>query len=168
MKKIMFFLLLMSLLSACTPSTMETLVPLPNQTPPPESEAKLDIINFFVYLNHGKYDQAAALYGGSYEVPQGWNPDLDPDDKTGLLQRGCEQNGLQCMQLYSYELVDQSSTDLFVFNVTFRNPDGSQFVLGPCCGADETVMPPVREFQIRVQCSEEYPCKILDLPPYVP
>lgn len=167
-----FFFLLILTLTGCQNEMQETtpdaLVPLPDQTPPVTAQSHMDIINFFVYLNHGKYEEAVKLYGGEYETLIYFNPDLDPEDKVGLLKRGCEQNGLQCLQLYSADLIARPSETEFVYTVTYRSSDGSQFVLGPCCGADETQMPPTKEFAVRVICGEQYPCQILDLPPYVP
>jgi len=37
--------------------------------------------------------------------------------------------------------------DSYVFQVKFNNPDGSLFILGPCCGASETGMPPVSQLK---------------------
>ncbi|MDO9086058.1 MAG: hypothetical protein Q7U53_07625 [Anaerolineaceae bacterium] len=164
--KIIIFLTLI-LLSACNPIP-EPIVPLPNQTPPINAQAKLELINFFVYLNHGKYEDAAFLYGGPYEVLEGYNPDIDPMNKAALLQSGCEINGLMCLQLYSASLIQQSSENEFVFQVSYRNTDGTEFTLGPCCGATEEEMPPIRLFEIRVSCSDNNSCQVLDLPPYVP
>ncbi len=159
------FLLLF--LVACQP-TPEPIVPLPNHTPPVEIQAKLDMINFFVYLNHAKYEQAVGLYGGSYEILEGYNPDIDPASKSELLKAGCEFNGLTCLQLYQADLSERPSNNEFVFTVSFRNPDGSIFELGPCCGATIEEMPPVSQFEIHVTCPSENSCLVLDLPPYVP
>lgn len=172
MKRIVLLIFLFLMLTSCQGTNQETTpdtgVPLPDQTPPVTAQSHMDIINFFVYLNHGKYEDAAILYGGNYEELIYFNPDLDPDDKVGLLKRGCEQNGLQCLQLYSADLTGRPSETEFIYTVTYRSPDGSQFVLGPCCGADETQMPPIKEFEVRVVCREQYPCQVLNLPPYVP
>jgi hypothetical protein len=164
--KIVIFLTLI-LLSACNPIS-EPNVPLPNQTPPINAQAKLDLINFFVFLNHGKYEDAAFLYGGPYEVLEGYNPEIDPINKAVLLQSGCEINGLVCLQLFSASLMQQPSENEFVFQVSYRNSDGTEFSMGPCCGATEEEMPPVSQFEIRVICKSKNVCKILDLPPYVP
>lgn len=168
MKAAAIFLIALILLGACQPTEPDSTVPLPGQTAPPESQAKIDLTNFFVYLNHGKFEQAAALYGGSYEELVYFNPDVDTQDKAGLLKNACEVNGFPCLQLYSYDLLEKTVEGVYVFSVSFRNADGSQFVLGPCCGADETQMPPVSAFTVRVRCGETYPCQVLDLPPYVP
>lgn len=172
MKHVFILLLLSFILASCQvpekATQPDSVVPLPDQTPPVTAQSHMDIINFFVYLNHGKYEEAVKLYGGEYETLIYFNPDLDPEDKVGLLKRGCEQNGLQCLQLYSADLTARPSETEFVYTVTYRSSDGSQFVLGPCCGADETQMPPTKEFEVRVTCGEQYTCQILDLPPYVP
>ena len=167
MKTKINFTLFLLFLGACQP-TPEPIVPLPNHTPPVEIQAKLDMINFFVYLNHAEYEQAVNLYGGSYEILEGYNPDIDPASKSELLKAGCEFNGLTCLQLYQANLSDKSSNDEFVFTVSFRNPDGSIFELGPCCGATIEEMPPISQFEIHVKCSSENICQVLDLPPYVP
>ena len=57
---------------------------------------------------------------------------------------------------------------IFTFTVTFRNRDGSTFVLGPCCGADATEMPPVSEFEYHVELTNSGDFRVLDLPVYVP
>jgi hypothetical protein len=53
-------------------------------------------------------------------------------------------------------------------DVEFSLPDGTLFVLGPCCGATETEMPPVSSFAFRVQRQPDGAYAVLDLPPYVP
>jgi len=159
--------LLLLFLVACQP-TPEPIVPLPDQTQPVEIQAKLDMINFFVYLNHAKYEQAVNLYDGSYEILEGYNPDIDPASKSELLKAGCEFNGLTCLQLYQANLSERPSNDEFVFTVSFRNQDGSVFELGPCCGETKEEMPPVSQFEIHVTCPSENSCQVLDLPPYVP
>lgn len=161
----MFFLVI---ILSCCQQKKEPLVPLPIYTPPVEAQSKLDLINFFVLLNHGKYAEATVLYGGSYDLLQGYNPSIDPEDKASLLQSACEMNGFACLQLYEATIIDRVSEKDFVYQVSFRNPDGSIFKVGPCCGATEEEMPPVRLFDIHVICNTSDECKILDLPPYVP
>jgi hypothetical protein len=68
------------------------------------------------------------------------------------------------------EVVSQQplSANVLKFKVHFRNPDGTLFVLGPCCGASETEMPPVSEFECDVARTSSGEFKVLCLPPYVP
>ena len=58
--------------------------------------------------------------------------------------------------------------DSYIFQVEFNNPDGSLFVLGPCCGADETEMPPVSQFEYTVSRKAEGKFVVMNTPPYVP
>ncbi len=133
-----------------------------------ESSAELALINFFTYLNQKNYHQASEVYGGPYDQLVGYNPSLSEADKEGLLQAGCEFNGLMCLSILKSRLVEANSADEHLFEVEFANPDGSLFVLGPCCGASEEEMPPVSTFTVRVRCESDGNCLVLDLPPYVP
>ena len=134
----------------------------------PVVSAEEVLTEFYQLLNDGKYDQAAILYGGSYEMLQGYNPDLDNEDYAGLLKAGCELNGLMCLKVLEVLSSQTSDEDEFIFEIALANPDGSQFVLGPCCGATEEEMPPQSSFVVRVVCQEDVPCLVIDLPPYVP
>ncbi len=150
------------LAAACTP------------IPPPEASqpvittvtARRTLTVFFEAVSTGRYAEAAELYGGSYEILQGWNAGVDPADGAGLLRAGCEINGLQCLPARSITGVAQLETR-FTFDVTFRYRDGGMFVRGPCCGADATQMPPVSVFTYTVVWTDAG-FRVLDLPPYVP
>ena len=133
-----------------------------------EVKAEEALTNFFKRLNDGKYDQAAILYGGSYEMLQGYNPDLEADDYAGLLKAGCEMNGLVCLEVLNILSVKTSSEGVFSFEIELANPDGSLFELGPCCGATEEEMPPQSSFAVEVVCQENGTCLVIDLPPYMP
>lgn len=133
-----------------------------------EVQAEIALTNFYTYLNQEKYDQAADLYGGSYEVLLGYNPKLSKGDKSELLRAACEFNGFMCLEILSAVLIDVNDLDELVFDVQFANPDGSEFVLGPCCGASEEEMPPVSTFPVHVLCEDEESCMVMDLPPYMP
>ena len=150
--------------SGCVPQPE---VPAPASTPLTTEEAHDTLVRYFMLLNAKEYAEAAALYGGDYEILQGWNPDVDPSDHVRLWERACEQNGLQCLLILSSSLMDLQG-DTHIFQVEFSNPDGSLFVLGPCCGADETEMPPVSLFEYRVARNAEGKFLVMDLPPYVP
>jgi len=64
--------------------------------------------------------------------------------------------------------VEKTGEGEYTFTVQFLRDDGEVFVLGPCCGADETEMPPTSEFTVRVAADQRGDFKVLDLPPYVP
>lgn len=124
------------------------------------------LMEFFVELNDGHYTQAVTLYGGSYETLAGMNPDIDPTNLAALWERGCKLNGFQCLAVRMARFKEQDGAT-FVYTVEFRNLDGGVFVQGPCCGASETEMPPVSQFEYRVlKQGERY--LVLDMPVFIP
>jgi hypothetical protein len=117
------------------------------------------------------YERAAELYGGSYEILQTMNPDIDPNDHLTLLRNACESNGFQCLQLREVLSTNlETAADgllTFIFTVNLVNLDGSLFSLGPCCGEDPSGEPQT-EFIFTVKQVEGDVFKVLDLPPYMP
>jgi len=132
-----------------------------------EAAARQALTEFFGYLNSAEYDKAVDLYGGDYLMLREWNPEMDLQNYAGLLENGCEINGLQCLEIRSATLKDQY-LDIFIFTVEFNNPDGTLFTRGPCCGADETQQPPESQFDYRVQKTMDGKYLVLELPVYVP
>jgi len=135
---------------------------------PLEAQAEIALENFYTFLNQKQYDLAVELYGGSYEVLRGYNPSLDEENKEGFLRAACELNGFMCLKVLSAELVQAVDQGEFTYEVKFANPDGSEFILGPCCGASEEEMPPISIFTVHVKCEDDGSCFVMDLPPYVP
>jgi hypothetical protein len=133
-----------------------------------DAQASSTLRSFFAYLNQGDYEQAVRLYGGSYEELYYMNPTINPENKADLLESGCQFNGFMCMKVLNESLVEVKETREFMFEVNFANPDGSLYIMGPCCGASEEVSPPKSNFLIHVICETEDICRVLDLPPYVP
>lgn len=132
-----------------------------------EAAARQALTEFFKHLNNTEYEQAVALYGGDYQVMSEWNPDLDPENHAALWENGCTLNGLQCLEIRSATLKEQTG-DTLVFTVEFNGPNGTLFTLGPCCGADETQQPSVSEFEYRLQKTADGKFLVLDQPVYVP
>ena len=167
MKKIIALFLLLILSVGCLSQPTDT-----SQLPSPvlsssTDEARDTLIRFFELLNMKKYTEADVLYAGDYEIMQTWNPDIDPSDHVKLWKHACEWNGLQCLVIRTATLSGQKD-NISVFQVEFSNPDGSLFVLGPCCGANETEMHPVSQFEYRVLKTTEGEFLVMDMPPYVP
>ena len=160
-------LLSIILLISCAPQPITTAAPMQTSPPSTASEAQEVLITFFQLMNAKNYAMGDALYGGSYETMQGWNPDVDPSDHIVLWSKACEQNGLQCLVARTVTFKELQG-DTYVFQVEFSNPDGSLFVLGPCCGANETEMPPVSQFEYNVTRNSNGKFVVLDMPPYVP
>lgn len=123
--------------------------------------------SFLRLLHEKNYADAASLYGGEYEALQVFNPEIDPADHVALWTWACENQLLQCLEPRSAELLHHEG-DVYVFQVEFNNADGSRFVLGPCCGANETEMPPVSQFEYTVSQNADHRFVVMNTPPYVP
>ena len=92
------------------------------------------VIRYFGLLNAGDFREAARYHVG-YEAVRNWNPDVDPFDYPLLLERGCTQNGWNCLlvkQVLRSEPIPEGER---VF-VEFQNADGTRFERGPCCGEE--------------------------------
>ena len=140
----------------------------PEQPPDELALAEATLREFYQALHEGEYENAVELYGGEYDTLTSMNPDLDPANSLALMARGCEFNGINCLLLGEVLAVERTDESTFTFTVQFLSEQGEVFILGPCCGADETEMPPTSEFSVRVALDEEGGFKVLDLPPYVP
>jgi len=135
---------------------------------PPEAVAAAQnaLLAFFDALANKHYQEAVQRFGGSYETLQDMNPDIASENKAGLWQRACEQNGMECLPVESTVLQKRLSKEEFLFQVTFRS-HGETFVRGPCCGADITEMPPQSVFLYHIKIHNGV-ATVLDLPVYVP
>ena len=124
-------------------------------------------MDFLTLLHTENYAEAAPLYGGEYETLQASNPGIDPNDQIALWTWACDHQLLQCLEVRSATFKELRG-DSYVFQVEFSNPDGTLFVRGPCCGATETEMPSVSQFEFRVSRTEDGKFLVMDTPPYVP
>ncbi|HLE15190.1 MAG TPA: hypothetical protein VI776_10610 [Anaerolineales bacterium] len=139
-----------------------------SQEPPAEvAAARQALFDFFSALKTGDYAAADGLYGGSYELLEANNPDVDPNDRAALLENACLINGFQCLAVYRAVLVDKPAQGEYRFRVVFEQ-DGGAFVLGPCCGADIAEQPPQSEFVYTVKRDEAGKYRVIELPVYVP
>ncbi len=147
-----------------TPPTTPTAEP---TLDPVEQEAANTLRDFLTQLHFRRYTEAAPLYGGSYEDLTGLlRPDAGSMEPAALWQKTCDEYFLQCLLPKDVSLDTRTETSIG-FRVSFLNPDGSTFTLGPCCGASEADMPPRSEFPYEVLVSEgQY--LVLGTPPYVP
>ena len=126
------------------------------------------LTSFLGLLAGGEYDRAATMYAGPLDSLQSFNPQLDPRDAAALIGYACGQRLLQCLPVRSITPAGVAEGDDMLFNVEFSLEDGSLFVLGPCCGATSTEMPPVSSFAFRVRAVPAGGFAVLDLPPFVP
>ncbi len=132
------------------------------------TRAQRSLITFLENLHAGRYEEAARLYGGTYEIMIDHNPNLDPNDYIGLLRNACTINGAACLELKSITLEKEAAANEFDFKVEFMNEDGSLFVLGPCCGGNETDTPPQSVFTFTVIEKDNGDFVVIEMPPYVP
>jgi hypothetical protein len=139
----------------------------PTSLPSTMDEAQDVLLNFLTLLHTKKYPEAVRLYGGVYEQLQVFNPEIDSSDHVALWAWACDNQMLQCLEVRSVTF-QQLVGDSYVFQVEFSNPDGSLFVLGPCCGANETEMPPVSQFEFTVARNADHRYVVMNTPPYVP
>lgn len=175
MKRFLSIVLLMflvtpgcSTLPAAPPATAS--VPqttLPTSLPSTAGEARDVLVNFLTLLHTGKYGEAVPLFGGDYEQLQVFSTEIDSSDHLALWAWACDNQLLQCLEVRSATFKELRG-DSYIFQVEFSNPDGSLFVLGPCCGANETEMPPVSQFEYTVSRNAEGKFVVMNTPPYVP
>ena len=169
MKRCLLLLLTAIVLANCAAPTVNPSItqPAPTSLPSTAGEAHDVLVNFLTLLHTGKYTQAVPLYGGDYEALKVFNPEVDPNDPAALWMWACDNQLLQCLEVRSVTF-DQLVEDSYIFQVEFNNPDGSLFVLGPCCGATETEMPPVSQFVFTVIRNADGRFVVMNTPPYVP
>jgi len=161
---ILFFTLF---LIGCSSHPLSTAQPPETTLPSTAGEAHDVLINFLTYLHTKNYAEAVPLFGGDYEQLQVFNPDIDSNDHLALWTWACDHQLLQCLEVRSATF-EQLVGDSYIFQVEFSNPDGSLFVLGPCCGANQTEMPPVSQFEFTVTRTAEGKFVVMNMPPYVP
>jgi hypothetical protein len=159
-------LVLALLLIGCT-SQSSGVRPAATSLPSTAGEAQDTLINFLNLLHTKNYSDAVPLFGGDYEQLQGFTPDIDANDHLALWTWACDNQLLRCLEVRSATF-EQQVGDSYVFQVEFSNPDGSLFVLGPCCGANETEMPPVSQFEFTVTRNTDGKFIVMNAPPYVP
>jgi hypothetical protein len=142
-------------------------VPKPRETGSELDNSRQALLSFFSLLHDQQFDKAIDYFGGDYEDLRAINPDISPHYRDALLRRACTVNGFLCMKIKSIVKEEQLNSETFRFTVEFQNEDGSLFILGPCCGATEEIMPSRSEFEYSVM-ELEGRFKVLELPVFVP
>ncbi len=166
MKQILILFLIFLVVGCAAQPTVESQTT-PTSLPSTMGEAQDVLVNFLTLLHTKNYADAAPLYGGDYEQLQVFNTKIDPTDHLALWTWACDNQLLQCLEVRSVTF-QQLVGDSYVFQVEFSNPDGSLFVLGPCCGANETEMPPLSQFEYTVARNTDHRYVVMNTPPYVP
>jgi len=160
-------LLFIMVLTACAPQSVSAPQSTPTSLPSTAGEAYEVLVNFLTLLHTKNYTDAAPLYGGEYEQLQVFNTEIDPNDHVALWRWACDNQLLQCLEVRSATFKELRGGS-YIFQVEFSNPDGSLFVLGPCCGANETEMPPISQFEYTVSRNADHRFVVMNMPPYVP
>ena len=164
MKRAITWLCFLILFTACAPQAVS---PAPTSLSSTTNEAQDTLIKFFDLLNAKQYADADTLYGGDYEQLKIFSSDTNPSDHAKLWADACQLAGLQCLKVRSATF-ENPQGDTYIFQVEFSNPDGSLFVLGPCCGSNATDMPPVSQYEYHVTRNTNGKFLVMELPPYVP
>ena len=166
MKQILILFLTLVLIG-CSPPLAGPAQPTETSLPSTADEAHDTLVNFLTLLHTKNYTSAVPLFGGDYEQLRVFNPEIDSNDHLALWTWACDNQLLQCLEVRAATF-EQLVGDSYIFQVEFSNPDGSLFVLGPCCGANETEMPPVSQFEFTVTRNAEGKFVVMNMPPYVP
>ena len=161
------YIALLLVFVGCAPKPISIPQQIETSLPSTASEAYNVLVSFLMLLHTRNYSDAVPLYGGDYEQLQVFNTEIDPNDHLALWTWACDNELLQCLAVHSVTFQQQVG-DSYIFQVEFNNPDGSLFVLGPCCGANETEMPPVSRFEFTVSRSADGKFVVMNTPPYVP
>lgn len=164
MKQAIIGLCLLILLTSCTPKAT---APAPTFLPSTASEAKGTLIQFFDLLHAKQYADADVLYGSDYEQLKIFSSDTNPADHAKLWADACQLAGLQCLKVRTATFKNLQG-DTYLFQVEFNNPDGSLFVLVPCCGSNATDMPSVSKYEYHLTRNTNGKFVVMELPPYVP
>ena len=130
--------------------------------------AQYTLMEFLKNLYDGKYDEAAQVYGGSYQTMINQNPGIGSNDHTTLLENACTLNGMQCLQAKIIGLEEEFPNEKYVFLVEFLDHNGTLFMLRPCCGDDEASSPPQSVFLFTVIKTDQNKFTVMDIPPYAP
>lgn len=165
MKKILFVMMFVVVLGACTPSA-----PTPTQIVDPLTpleRARVVLTAYLDELNVGLYERAAIDFGGDVEILTAYNPDINAQDVPALLQAACERNGFQCLPMRAILSEEVLSETEFRFIVQFVDQNGGIFEIGACCGEDPQNVDPVSEFEFVVKRQGEV-YRVITLPPYIP
>jgi hypothetical protein len=165
-KRVLIFFLTL-ILFGCAPRARSTAQPTQTTLPSTIGEAHDVLVSFLTSLHTKKYADAVPLFGGDYEHLKVFNPEINPEDHAALWTWACDNQLLQCLEVRSVTF-EQMVGDSYIFQVEFSNADGSLFVLGPCCGANATEMPPVSQFEYTVTRNTDGKFVVMNMPPYVP
>ncbi|MGV8026131.1 MAG: hypothetical protein AB2L18_06215 [Anaerolineaceae bacterium] len=168
MKTKCFLLLIFGFLFLTIACTTKQPVFSSTQTEENDALALQTLADFLDDLHAGSYEEAALLYGGTYETMINHNPTISPEDHAALMQNACTINGAQCLHVSSIALEEKVSNSKFIYRVEFQNADGSLLVVGPCCGDNKSNTQNQSSFLFEVSQNEEGKFLVMTMVPYLP
>lgn len=156
---LVLILLISTALAACSPTL--------NRQQANLQTAQDCLESFFSLLSFGAYEQAVFLYGGSYDELRSMNPAIPADAYATLWENACTTNGFQCLPIKQVLQAYEDESGIFHFLVEFKSRAGGLLVVGPCCGADVTQIPPRSQFEYTV-IRRQGKYLVLELPVFIP
>ncbi len=123
----------------------------PSPTPRPTyvETARETLTTFFSLLHDQDYREAVKYYGGAYDALRYWDPPA-AEDHAALFRSACTFR-LKCLRIKAILREEEVSPTEFEFDVQFMDEEGTLFRHGPCCGAEETEIPPQTQFRYTVK-----------------
>jgi len=83
---------------------------------------------YFNSLYEENYDQVVNYYGGTYELLQGYNPQIDSNDHAALFKAYIEINGGQLVKIDSIiKNKEIRMNEEYSFELTFIDKEGNSF-----------------------------------------
>ena len=125
--------------------------------------AQSALIAFLSKLHDKQYEEVSLYYGSNYDQLREWNPTVDKNDYAELWKNGCEQNGLNCLEIRNLEMEQKDGT--YIANVWFYGADGTEFRIStPDDSSTEKTSQNV--FSFTITKSENDSFKVQTMPPY--
>lgn len=168
MKAKCFLLLIVGLLFLAAACTTKKSASLSAQIKGDDSFALQTLTDFLDDLHTGSYEDAALLYGGTYETMIDHNPTISPEDRAALMQNACTINGAQCLKAKSIVLEEKVSDSKFIYRVEFQNANSSLLTVGSCCGDNRSNTQNKSSFLFEVSRNEEGKFLVMTMVPYLP
>ncbi len=119
------------------------------------TKAEDALVSFFTHLENQDFEKALLFFElddpvNDWEGLESFSPlTEDRRSKANVLKNYCEATGT-CLEARVIE-TKKGNNDTYDLVIQFKNPDGSTFVLEPCCGATEEEMPAQDKFDFKVK-----------------
>ncbi len=125
------------------------------------------VVDFFEKLEAKDFEGGLEIFEPEdWEAMASFSAEEEQGDKAKVLENYCASVGT-CLKARVLKVEDRSNGD-FEVTVNLLSEDGSNFVLGPCCGATEEEMSPQEEFSFLVKKTSEGDFVVVSAPQYRP